>query len=86
MELVSLHTLARTEEGRPLWLTYKLLCRRGRYGILCYLEGVDRIRHPHAAAEVADLCASRREAERLLHRLAQRAVMPQHLPDLIWEM
>ena len=38
MELVSLHTLARTEEGRPLWLTYKLLCHQGRYGILCYLE------------------------------------------------
>ena len=40
MELVSLHTLARTEEGRPLWLTYKLLCHQGRYGILCYLEGL----------------------------------------------
>jgi len=86
MELVSLHTLARTEEGRPLWLTYKLLCRQGRYGILCYLEGVDHARHPHSAAEVTDLCASRRDAESLLRRLAHSAVMPQHLPELLWEM
>ncbi len=86
MELVSLHTLARTEEGRPLWLTYKLLCHQGRYGILCYLEGVDPVRHPYSTAAIEDLCSSRREAERLLRRLAQRAVTPQHLPDLIWEM
>ncbi len=86
MELVSLHTLAHTEEGRPLWLTYKLLCHQGRYGILCYLEGVDPVRHPHSTAAIEDLCSSRREAERLLRRLAQRAVTPQHLPDLIWEM
>ena len=42
MELTSIHTLALTEEDQPLWLTYKLLATGGRYGVLCYLEEVDR--------------------------------------------
>ena len=39
-ELESLHTLARTEEGEVLWVTYKLLEEDGRYGVLCYFEGL----------------------------------------------
>lgn len=82
-ELSSLHTVAYTEEGAPLWLTYKLLSCGGRYGVLCYLEGVDR---PHAAAEVADLWGSRAQAEAALRRLASRQVSPAHLEDVLWEM
>ena len=33
-ELESLHTLARTEEGEVLWVTYKLLEEDGRYGVI----------------------------------------------------
>ena len=85
MELESLHALARTEEGEPLWVTYKLLGEDGRYGVLCYLEGVDPAR-PHAAARLGDLCARRPAAEGLLRDLARHEVLPAHLPDLLWEM
>ena len=87
MELASLHTLARTEDGCPLWLTYKLLrSRQDRYGILCYVEGVDHEKAPHTIAAVEDLCSSRDRAEALMSRLAQRQVAPAHLQDLIWEL
>jgi hypothetical protein len=87
MELASLHTLARTEEGCPLWLTYKLLrSRKDRYGILCYVEGVDYTHSPHSIAAVEDLCACREEAEALMGRLARHQVAPAHLVDLIWEI
>ena len=85
MELESLHALARTEEGEPLWVTYKLLGEEGRYGVLCYLEGVDPAR-PHTAACLGDLCARRPAAERLLRSVANHGILPAHLPDLVWEL
>jgi len=82
-ELCSLHTLAYTEEGAPLWITYKLLGGGGRYGVLCYLEGVDR---PDAVAAVEDHWCSRERAEKALRRLASRQVSPVHLEDVLWEL
>lgn len=84
-ELCSLHTLARTEEGTALWLTYKLLSGQEGYGILCYLEGVDTEQHPHAAAAVRDYCASRERAEAVLRKLAVRQVCPVHLAEVLLE-
>lgn len=85
MELESLHALAPTEEGGVLWVTYKLLEDKDRYGILCYLEGVGED-HPHARAQMEDLCPTREAAEVLLRRLAGGKVLPAHLPDLVWEL
>lgn len=85
MELESLHTLARTEEGEPLWITYKLLEEGGRYGVLCYLEGMEQ-NHPCARSRLADLCPTEEAAETLLFRLAGEKVLPAHLPDLVWEL
>lgn len=82
-EVCSLHTLARTEEGETLWLTYKLLSGREGYGILCYREGVDPARHPHATAAVRDYCASREKAEEKLRILAARQVCPAHLAEIL---
>lgn len=84
-ELCSLHALARTEEGETLWLTYKLLSGGEGYGILCYQEGVDLVRHPRAAAAVRDYCASREKAETALRRLAVRQVCPVHLAEILLE-
>lgn len=84
-ELCSLHTLARTEEGETLWLTYKLLSGGEGYGILCYREGVDPARHPHAAAAVRDCCASLEKAEAALRMLAARQVCPAHLAEVLLE-
>lgn len=84
-ELCSLHTLARTEEGETLWLTYKLLSGEEGYGVLCYQEGVDPSRHPYAAAAVRDYCASREKAEKTLRCLASRQVCPAHLADILLE-
>lgn len=84
-ELCSLHTLARTEEGELLWLTYKLLSGEEGYGILCYREGVDTLRHPQAAAVVRDYCASRQRAEETLRFLAARQVCPAHLAEVLLE-
>lgn len=86
MELTSIHTLALTEEDQPLWLTYKLLATGGRYGVLCYLEGVDPDTHPCAAARAEGLFPCREEGEALLRRLAVCQVTPAHLKDLLWEL
>lgn len=82
-ELCSLHALARTEEGTALWLTYKLLSGQEGYGILCYLEGVDPERRPHAAAAVRDYCVSLEKAEEALKMLAARQVCPVHLEEVL---
>lgn len=84
-ELFSLHTLARTEEGTSLWLTYKLLSGGEGYGILCYLEGVDLAQHPHAAAAVRNYCAGRDRAEETLRKLAASQVCPAHLVEILLE-
>lgn len=84
-ELCSLHTLARTEEGTALWLTYKLLSGQEGYGILCYQEGVDLARHPRAAAAVRDYCVSLEKAEKTLRELAVRQVCPVHLAEVLLE-
>lgn len=82
MELASLHALAQTEEGLPLWLTYKLLrSREGRYGVLCYVEGKDS-----SAAALEGLWPRREEAEAMLAFLARRRVAPAHLEDILFEL
>ncbi|MCI8653647.1 MAG: hypothetical protein HFF11_08160 [Angelakisella sp.] len=81
-ELESLHTLARTEEGEVLWVTYKLLEEDGRYGVLCYFEGLGEER----GIRLGDLCGSRAIGEALLSRLAGGQVLPAHMADLIWEV
>lgn len=85
-EVLSLHSVACAEDGTAVWLTYKLLEAGGRYGVLCYREGVDRAGRPWAAAAVEDVFCSREQAEGVLWRLAGRQVTPAHLVDLIWEM
>ena len=84
-ELCSLHTLARTEEGETLWLTYKLLSGGEGYGILCYQEGVDPAKHPHTTAAVRDYCTSREKAEKKLRMLAAQQVCPVHLAEVLLE-
>lgn len=83
-ELISLHSLAYTEDGETVWLTYKLLGGNGRYGVLCYREGVAGGRPRSAAVE--DLFASREQAESVLRLLAGRRVAPAHLEDVLWEL
>lgn len=85
-EVASLHTLAYGEDAGPLWVTYKLLDRGGRYGVSCYLEGVDPKNTPRAAAAVEDYCGSRDRAEDVLKKLAGGAVLPVHLQDVVWEL
>lgn len=85
-EVDSLHTLACGEDAGPLWVTYKLLDKGGRYGVLCYLEGMDPKNTPRASSSVEDYCGSRDKAEHLLRKLAGGAVLPVHLQDVVWEM
>lgn len=85
-ELTTLHALALTEEGGPLWLTYRLSEQDGRYGVHCCLEGVDLSRHPRASARADGLYPDRERGEALLRRLAAHQVTPAHLEDLIWEL
>lgn len=85
-EVLSLHSVAYAEDGAAVWLTYKLLEAGGRYGVLCYREGVEQAGRPWAAAAVEDVFCSREQAEGVLRRLAGRQVAPAHLADVIWEM
>ena len=54
-EVLSLHSVAYAEDGAAVWLTYKLLESGGRYGVLCYREGVDRAGRQVAPAHLADV-------------------------------
>ena len=60
-EVLSLHSVAYAEDGAAVWLTYKLLEAGGRYGVLCYREGVDRAGRPWAVAAVEDVFCSREQ-------------------------
>lgn len=88
-EIFSLRRDVFGEDGRCFPLVYKLVEEPSavgeRYGIRCYVEGIDLEERPYDQTEIPLSCQDPEEALSLVERLAANEVMPIHIPEVLSE-